>query len=198
MKRYALGGFFAAGMVVMTLGCGNASALPVLSEWPSDSSLAATSPLPAPQGARSPASDAGLWLDEIAGPHGGDASRPAGGLPHGIGQYIDPAPVLYLFEAGTTIAPPTAEKSPMDLEALGHSLRGAAGIDTIPGPTLTVGPTGAHNSGNVEDWLFELRYVRANGQQDPGPAPLIPVPEPAASSLLLLGAAGLAIRNRMR
>lgn len=182
----------------MMLGCGNASALPVFSEWPSDSSLAATSALPAPEGARSPASDAGLWLDEIAGPRDGDASRPAGSLPHGMDQYIDQAPVIYLFEAGTTTAPPAAEKAPMDLEALGHSLRGASGIDTIPGPALTVGPTGAHNSGNAEDWLFELRYVRASSQQDPGPAPLIPVPEPAASSLLLLGAAGLAIRNRMR
>lgn len=192
MKRYALGGFFAAGVVAMILGCGDASALPVLSDWPPDSDRAALDGLPTPIGARSPASDAGLWLDEIAGPRDGELARPAGSLPHGMVQPIDQGPVLYLFDGG---APPATGNAPMDLEALGHSLRGASGIDSIPGPTLTVGQAGAHNA---EDWLFELRFAPASGQQDPGPAPLIPVPEPAASSLLLLGAAGLAIRNRMR
>lgn len=197
MKRYDLGGFFAAGVMVMAivLGCGDASALHVLSEEPLDSALAAENALPVPNGARSPIGDAGLWLDEITGPREGDTPHTPGSLPHGIMRQIEQAPVLYLFETGMPTPPHAAGVTPMHLEALGHSLRGTSGINSVAGPTLTVGGTGADTA---EDWLFELRFAPASGQQDSGPAPLIPVPEPATTSLLLMGAAGLALRKIMR
>lgn len=57
--------------------------------------------------------------------------------------------------------------------------------------------TGDTPPANPEDWLFRLQYSKASSYQAPDPNPPFPIPEPASSTLMLMGLAGiLAWRRR--
>jgi hypothetical protein len=51
--------------------------------------------------------------------------------------------------------------------------------------------TGDTPPANPEDWLFRLQYSKASSYQAPDPNPPFPIPEPATSTVMLMGLAGI-------